>query len=208
MSFIRVDDGYLTLFNIFHTSGPADQDKLFDQWRGLPPANSQPGLVAGNFHRGLDGRSVVNYAQWESLADYQAFRNEAGTRGRLTQALSFSRMDSMACEVVRTSEPPPELTANKPWFTVVIVVRSAPERQADVLAEMTADDPRLARVPGYVAHAVHRDLAGEHVVKLAQWADEESFGAFLRLPPEPSSLDAVTTAQLYLTRLEYVRGRA
>lgn len=208
MSAIRVEDGYLTLFNIFHTPGSREQDLLFDQWRSLPPAHTQKGLVAGNFHRGIDGLSVVNYAQWESREDYDAFLAESGTRGRLNQALSFSSMDSVACEVVHTWDPEPELSVDKQWFTVVVIVKAPAERQPEVLEVMTEDDPGLADVPGYVSHAVHRGLTGEHVIKYAQWTDQESFRAFLDRPQEPSPLDSFATAELYFCRLEYIRGRS
>ncbi|MEJ1202781.1 MULTISPECIES: antibiotic biosynthesis monooxygenase family protein [unclassified Streptomyces] len=206
MSSIRVEDGYFTLFNIFHTDGPEGQQRLMDQWRGLPPAHTQPGLVSGNFHPSLDGKSVVNYAQWESEEAYDAFRAESGTRRRLGEALAYSRMDSVACEVVHTWEPVVELSVDKPCFTVAIVVTAPAERQAEVLREMTHDDPDLGETPGYVNHAVHRGLTGEHVIKYAQWRDEESFRAFLSRPRQPSPLDGFSSAELYFCRLEYVRG--
>lgn len=208
MSSIRVEDGYLTLFNIFHTPGPQEQDKLFDQWRSLPPAHTQTGLIAGNFHRSLDGRSVINYAQWESQEDYDAFLAEAGTRGRLGEALSFSRMDNVTTEVIHTWDPPPELSVDKPWLTVVVVVSAAPEHAPEVLKEMTDDPSGLGEMPGYVSHAVHRGLSGEHVIKYAQWADEESYRAFARRPRQPSPLGSLATAEVYLSRLEYIRGRS
>lgn len=208
MSSIRVEDGYFTLFNIFHTHGPEGQQRLMDQWRSLPPARTQSGLVAGNFHTSFDGRSVINYAQWESESAYDAFMAESGTRGRLGEALTFSRLDSVACEVVHTWEPVVELSVDKPWFTVVVVVKAAPEHQPEVLKEMTDDDPGLAEIPGYVSHAVHRGLSGEHVIKYAQWRDEESFRAFMSRPQKPSPLDSFATAELYFSRLEYIRGRS
>lgn len=208
MSSIRVEDGYLTLFNIFHTEGPEGQRRLFDQWRSLPPGNTQPGLVAGNFHRGLDGRSVINYAQWESKAAYDAFMAETATQGRLNEALSFSRMDNLTCEVVHTWDPVLDLSVDKPWLTVVIVLTTAPEHQAEVVKEMIDDDPGLAEVPGYVSHAVHRGLSGEHVIKYAQWRDQESFRTFVDRPRQPSPTDSLATAELYVSRLEYVRGRS
>jgi heme-degrading monooxygenase HmoA len=208
MSTIRVEDGYLTLFNIFHTPGAAEQDELFAQWRSLPPADVQKGLVAGNFHRSLDGRSVVNYAQWETKDDYDAFLAEAGTRRRLGRALSFSRMDNVSTEVVQVADPPPELSLDQPWFTVVVVVTAAPEHQPAVLEEMTQDPPGLADMPGYVSHAVHRGLSGEHVVKYAQWKDEDSYRAFAEIPQPPSPLAGVASAELHFCRLEYIRERS
>lgn len=208
MSSIRVEDGYLTLFNIFHTPGPQEQDKLFAQWRSLPPADTQKGLIAGNFHRSFDGRSVINYAQWESQADYDAFLAEAGTRGRLSEALSFSRMDNVTTEVVHTWDRPPELSVDKDWFTVVVVVSAPPEHQPEVLKDMTADPPDLGEMPGFVSHAVHRGLSGEHVIKYAQWTDEDSYRAFASRPRPPSPQGSVTTVELYFSRLEYIRGRS
>ncbi|MFB7867755.1 antibiotic biosynthesis monooxygenase family protein [Streptomyces sp. NPDC056069] len=209
MSSIRVEDGYFTLFNIFHTEDPAGQQVLFDQWRSLPPANVQPGLVSGNFHRGLDGRSVVNYAQWESQEAYDAFMSERATKGRLGSALNVSRLDNIPCEVVHTWHDEPRISLAEPRFTVVIVVKAKPEDQAEVLKEMTYDPPELATTPGYVSHAVHRGLSGEYVVKYAQWEDEESFRAFLGRPKEPSGLDGLdgVTVELYFSEIEYIRER-
>jgi heme-degrading monooxygenase HmoA len=207
MSFIRTEDGYLTLFNIFHTENPEGQQRLIDQWRSLPPANTQPGLVSGNFHVSLDGRSVINYAQWESQAAYDAFIAETATRARLNESLSFSRMDNLVCEVVHTWSPVLEISLQDARFTVVIVLATDPQNQDEVLKEMINDDPGLADVPGYVSHAVHRGLSGEHVIKYAQWQSEASLHAFLQRLHEPSRTDTLATAELYFSRLEYIRGR-
>lgn len=212
MSSIRVEDGYFSLFNIFHTHDAEGQQALMDTWRSLPPANTQPGLVSGNFHTSFDGLSVINYAQWESKDAYDAFMAESANKGRLKNALTFSRLDSVACEVVHTWDPVVELSVDKPWFTVVVVVKSAPEHQPAVLKEMTHDEPGLGETPGYVSHAVYRGLGGEHVIKYAQWQDQEGFGAFMSKQQEtssqrPSPLDSLATAELYFSRLEYIRER-
>jgi quinol monooxygenase YgiN len=208
VSFIRVDDGYHHLINLFQTADSAGQDGLFDQWRSLPPADVQAGLVSGNFHRGIDGRSVINYAQWTSVEHYQAFRAESATRARMQTALTFSRMDSFACEVVHTWQPAPEISLDRPYFTVVVVVTCDPENQETVLREMTTDDPALADVPGYVSHAVLRELSGNQVIKYAQWLDEASFTSFVERPREPTPVDELGKAELYLCRIEYIRERS
>lgn len=33
----------------------------------------QPGFISASLHRGLDGKSVVNYAQWRSRKDFDSF---------------------------------------------------------------------------------------------------------------------------------------
>ncbi len=206
MSFINATERYFTLFNIFHTDGPDAQERLFDQWRSLPPAHTQAGLIAGNFHKSLDGKSVINYAQWKSKEAYDAFIGENATQHRLSEALTYSRMESFPCEVVATSDPGPELSLDSPWFTVLVLVTTTREHFPAVLREMTSDDPHLARTPGYVSHAVHGGLSGEHVIKYAQWRSPESFDAFASRPRSPSLVDSVATAELYFSRLEYIRG--
>ncbi|WP_261564700.1 antibiotic biosynthesis monooxygenase family protein [Frankia gtarii] len=209
MSLIRVEDGYLALFNIFHTDEAQGQDRLIDTWRSLPPAHTQPGLVAGNFHRGIDGRSVINYAQWESQDAYDAFIAERGTQGRLNEALTFSRLDSITSEVVHAWDPPPQLSLAQPWFTVVLVIKVEPENQGKVIKSLADNDSLLGATPGHVSHAVHRGLSGDYVIEYGQWADEESFRAFLgRLQEQPSPLEGLVTYEAYLSRLEYIRGRS
>ncbi|MDB5928168.1 MAG: Antibiotic biosynthesis monooxygenase [Betaproteobacteria bacterium] len=69
MSTIEKGSGLLTLINVF-TVEPQKQQKLVT----LPiEATEQtmkhmPGFVSANIHRSLDGKKVVNYAQWESMA--------------------------------------------------------------------------------------------------------------------------------------------
>ncbi|MFC7266016.1 antibiotic biosynthesis monooxygenase family protein [Streptomyces lutosisoli] len=207
MSTISVENGYLSLFNIFHTDGPEIQQRLFDRWRSLPPGNTDPGLVAGNFHRSFDGRSVINYGQWESQDQYDAFLRKPASQNNKNEALTYARAESLRSEVVYASNPVPELSLDKPRFTVVAVVKTPPESHLQVLKTMSREDPELADTPGYVSHAVHRELNGPHVVKYAQWEDEESFRSFAKQPAATPPFGAEVTADLYFCSLEYIRSR-
>ncbi len=41
----------------------------------------RPGFIASSFHASLDGRHVLNYAQWRTEADFEAFtRDPEGER--------------------------------------------------------------------------------------------------------------------------------
>jgi heme-degrading monooxygenase HmoA len=62
----------VTLINVF-TVDPSKQDALV---KVLDDATNNvikdlPGFVSANIHRGLDGRHVVNYAQWESREEWR-----------------------------------------------------------------------------------------------------------------------------------------
>jgi len=62
----------VTLINLFETT-PEKQDELV---RLLEQATDEvmkdlPGFVSANIHKGLDGKHVANYAQWQSQEDFQ-----------------------------------------------------------------------------------------------------------------------------------------
>ena len=42
-----------------------------DRW-----VKHQPGFISASFHKSLDGTKVVNYAQWQSQADWRAFTQD------------------------------------------------------------------------------------------------------------------------------------
>ncbi|MGI8816852.1 MAG: antibiotic biosynthesis monooxygenase family protein [Pseudonocardia sp.] len=70
---IRVDAPGVTLINIFNV----EQDRQDHLVRLLEQTTEEvmrhrPGFVSANIHRGLDGSTVANYAQWASRADFEA----------------------------------------------------------------------------------------------------------------------------------------
>ena len=75
MTIISKGNKLVTLINIF-TVEPANQQQLLDLLaRATDTAVRQaPGFISASLHRGLDGTKVVMYAQWRSLEDYEAMR--------------------------------------------------------------------------------------------------------------------------------------
>jgi len=73
MTTISTDQEIVTLVNVF-TVEPETQQALVDL---LVEATDEvmrhrPGFVSANIHASLDGGRVVNYAQWQTVQDFQA----------------------------------------------------------------------------------------------------------------------------------------
>jgi quinol monooxygenase YgiN len=96
----------IVLINVF-TDDPANQQQLVDI---LTKATDVSGLQAKGFisstlHRSIDGTRVTMYAQWQSVAEYQAMREDPGPRPYFEEALSIAKFEPGTYEVVRTFEP-------------------------------------------------------------------------------------------------------
>jgi quinol monooxygenase YgiN len=84
---IDSDADCITLINTFVVR-PENQDELIDV---LEEATEQvmrfrPGFVSANIHKSLDGKRVVNYAQWRSQADFEAMLADPAAREHMARA--------------------------------------------------------------------------------------------------------------------------
>ncbi len=72
---------------------PAHQERLLALTEILmaPLMRGQPGFVSSSFHRSRDGTQVVNYAQWRSVADYEAFGREPAVQEPVGLIRDFMR---------------------------------------------------------------------------------------------------------------------
>jgi quinol monooxygenase YgiN len=100
MATIEKGRNVLTLINVF-TVAPENQQKLVAL---LVEATEQtmrhlPGFVSANIHRSLDGKKVVNYAQWESMADFEAMQKDPKARPHMQAAGALAQFDPILCEV-------------------------------------------------------------------------------------------------------------
>ena len=64
-----------------------------------------PGFVSSSLHRGRDGTKVTMYAQWRSLADYEAMRGDPGPLPYLQEALTIAKFEPGMYEVVESFAP-------------------------------------------------------------------------------------------------------
>lgn len=66
------------------------------------PVTHAPGFISASLHRSLDGTKVAMYAQWRSMEDYNAMRSNPAPLPFLQEALTISKFEPGAYEVVDT----------------------------------------------------------------------------------------------------------
>lgn len=81
---ISPEDEVITLINVF-TVDPSNQDKLVQLLRNdtLEVMQYFPGWVSASVHASLDGKTVANYAQWKTIADWEAMTKDAVAKERV-----------------------------------------------------------------------------------------------------------------------------
>ena len=91
---------------------PAHQAQLLVLTEELmaPLMGQQPGFVSSSFHRSRDGTQVVNYAQWRSVQDYEAFGREPSVQAPVGHIRDFMReagirVESQVFDVSFSVEP-------------------------------------------------------------------------------------------------------
>ena len=100
------DKNIVTVINTF-TVDPGNQQPLVDllirATDGLVSRAS--GFISSTLHRNVDGTKVAMYAQWRSVEDYQAMRQDPGPLPFLEEALTIAKFEPCIYESVRTFLP-------------------------------------------------------------------------------------------------------
>jgi quinol monooxygenase YgiN len=88
------------LINVF-TVEPANQPQLLELLaRATETMRHARGFISASLHRSLDGTKVTMYAQWRSVAHYQAMRENPTPLPYLQQALAIAKFYPGMYEVV------------------------------------------------------------------------------------------------------------
>lgn len=186
---IAEDEGIVTQINVL-TVRPENQRALFEEMRkqSTEVMERQPGFVAINLHRALDGTRVTNYAQWEgeelldAAHDTDAFKQtlwryrhyvlDAGPR--VYDVTHMDRADGRGNTTIREGDD---------GVTLINVSTTTTEDQERV-ADLLASENDIAReVPGFRTGNVLRSHDGTRVVNYAQWDDQEAWEAARRDNP-------------------------
>jgi quinol monooxygenase YgiN len=100
-STIELGDSPITLVNVFEVA-PDNQQKLVE---ALIEATEKTmskldGFVSANIHRSLDGKRVVNYAQWRSKEDFEAMMRNPKALLHMVPILLYAKPSPHLYEVV------------------------------------------------------------------------------------------------------------
>ena len=101
MTTISLSPSVVTLINVFIVE-PANQQQLIELLARATETSVRhaPGFISSSLHRGLDGTKVTMYAQWRSVEDYQAMRENPAPLPYLQRALAIARFEPGMYEVV------------------------------------------------------------------------------------------------------------
>ena len=97
---ISSNSGIATLINVFLVEPELQQALLDILIEGTEAFFSkQPGFLAASFHKSKDGSRVVNYGQWRSAQDIEAFRSHPDFRAYVARIVTLAKSDAMLCDV-------------------------------------------------------------------------------------------------------------
>ena len=90
MTILDANDDYLILINTFQVS-PDKADALIEVLhRASATISRMDGFVSANLHVSEDRTRVVNYAQWRSRADYEAFGRNPAAQPHMKEAAGLA----------------------------------------------------------------------------------------------------------------------
>jgi quinol monooxygenase YgiN len=103
---ISTGTGVITFINVF-TVDPSNQQRLVEILTEVTNISVRhaKGFIAATLHRSFDGTKVTMYAQWQSIEDYQAMRQDRTPLPYLQEALSIATFEPGMYEVVQTFMP-------------------------------------------------------------------------------------------------------
>jgi quinol monooxygenase YgiN len=111
MMTISAESSLFTVVTLM-TTKPDDQEKLLNAFKlSVQGMRKHPGFVAAGLHKGVDGTSILNYLQWRSQADFEAFVSRSGRAERerefreLLTEQGQTQPDRRPYEVVLVAEP-------------------------------------------------------------------------------------------------------
>ncbi len=97
---IRANDEVATQINIF-TAEPENQQKLVQLLKDGTEGffSKKAGWISTNLLSSKDGRRIIVYSQWRSLADIEAFRQDPNMGPYLKGIAAIAKFETIPCDV-------------------------------------------------------------------------------------------------------------
>ena len=90
MTMLNPSNQHLILINTFEVS-PEKADRLVDVLHEASgPISTMPGFISANLHVSADRKRVVNYAQWRSREDFDAFLQHPDAKPHMKEAADLA----------------------------------------------------------------------------------------------------------------------
>lgn len=183
MPTIAKHNDVITVIIIFAVEPERQQELIDTILEFLEAVKHQPGFVSSSIHRSIDGVRVMNYAQWKTHSDYQAFINNSEMRKLVEAKLSqFQIHEAHVYEVVVSKPDDATLKITKGGLIHLAEFRVKPENQQR-LVELEKEYVELGlQNPGLMSANFHRSLDGVHTVNYGQWRSFADFEDLLKDP--------------------------
>ena len=183
MPTIAKNNDVITVIVIFAVE-PERQQELVDTILEFAETGvkHQPGFVSSSIHKSLDGLRVMNYAQWKSQEDYQAFVNNSQLQALAKKLSQFDLRDSHIYEVVISVPDDATLKISQGGLIHFAEFWVKPENQQRLM-ELERENVLIALDhPDLLSANFHRSLDGTRTVNYGQWRTLENFDLLLKEP--------------------------
>lgn len=182
MPAIAKHNDVLTVIIIFAVE-PTRQQELIDTIiEFLEVVKQQPGFVSSSIHKSIDGVRVMNYAQWQSQQDYEAFIHNAQVQAKGAKLSQFQIHESHQYEVVVSLPDDATLKIAKGGLIHLAEFRVKSENQLRLVELEREYLPLGLQNPGLMSGNFHRSLDGVHNVNYGQWRSFADFEELLKDP--------------------------
>lgn len=171
----------------------------------------QPGFVAAAVHRSRDGLRVVNYVQWQTQNDYEAYINNSEIPSLSSRLSAFPAPNSQLYEIFISEPADSQMTISTNIQGLInfgIFKLRNPQDQPHFLDATKEAVQLVARQPGLVTTHFHRSLDGAMAVNygIPIMLRINEFSSMVRLRLVLCDDDGNVLKQTLIALFSYVRS--
>ncbi len=179
-----------TVLRVFSTE-PRHQQRALDLLTRATQAalKNQPGYISISLLKGLNGRHIAFYSQWQRREDFQAMLANEKVRSQLEQValllqdelpvLSEADLYNVAY-AHHAGGGEATIAMGGGIFQFIDMFSVEPKHQSELMDVFKEKARALTSAPGYISTNVHRSLDGRRVVHYGQYRSRRHFAAILR----------------------------